>query len=79
MTSEKIIEVLANHLEMDPSEITEETTFADLGVDSNEDVEIMMDHEQQRTLTLGELTPEWWIRPEQETAAKTDEFCQESE
>ena len=47
--------------------------------DTYKDVEIMMDHEQQRTLTLGELTPEWWIRPEQETAAKTDDFCQESE
>ena len=43
MNSEKIIEVLANHLEMDPSEITEETTFTDLGVDSLEAVEIMME------------------------------------
>ena len=24
-------------------------------------VEIMMDYEQERTMTLGELTPEWWI------------------
>ena len=46
-TSEKIIEVLANHLEMDPSEITEETTFADLGVDSLEAVEIMMEMEDE--------------------------------
>ena len=43
MNTEKIIEVLANHLEMDASEITEETTFADLGVDSLEAVEIMME------------------------------------
>ncbi len=42
MNSEKIIAVLADHLEMDPSEITEESTFADLGVDSLEAVEIMM-------------------------------------
>lgn len=42
MNSEKIIAVLAEHLEMDPSEITEESTFADLGVDSLEAVEIMM-------------------------------------
>ena len=46
-TSEKIIEVLANHLEMDPSEITEETTFAELGVDSLEAVEIMMEMEDE--------------------------------
>ena len=47
MNSEKIIEVLANHLEMDPSEITEETTFAELGVDSLEAVEIMMEMEDE--------------------------------
>ena len=45
MNTEKIIEVLANHLEMDASEITEETTFADLGVGSLEAVEIMMEME----------------------------------
>ncbi len=47
MNSEKIIAVLADHLEMDPSEITEETTFADLGVDSLEAVEIMMKLEDE--------------------------------
>ena len=45
--SEKIIEVLANHLEMEPADITEETTFADLGVDSLEAVEIMMEMEDE--------------------------------
>ncbi|MBO6014117.1 MAG: GNAT family N-acetyltransferase [Oscillospiraceae bacterium] len=25
------------------------------------DIEIMMDREEERTVTLGELTPEWWI------------------
>ena len=45
MNTEKIIEVLANHLEMVASEITEETTFADLGVVSLEAVEIMMEME----------------------------------
>ncbi len=25
------------------------------------DIEIMLDYEQGRTVTLGELTPEWWI------------------
>ena len=25
------------------------------------DIEIMMDYEQRRIVTLGELTPEWWI------------------
>jgi cytidine deaminase len=25
------------------------------------DIEIMMDYEQDKVMTLGELTPEWWI------------------
>ena len=26
-----------------------------------QDIEIMMDYEKGRTVTLGELTPEWWL------------------
>ncbi len=29
--------------------------------DSYQDIEIMLDYDQNRTVTLGELTPEWWI------------------
>ena len=29
--------------------------------DTYADVEIMVDYETQRIMTLGELTPEWWI------------------
>lgn len=29
--------------------------------DTYADVEIMLDYEQGRVVTLGELTPEWWI------------------
>ncbi len=29
--------------------------------DSYKDIEIMMDYNTGRTITLGELTPEWWI------------------
>ncbi len=25
------------------------------------DIEILLDYEEERTVTLGELTPEWWI------------------
>lgn len=25
------------------------------------DIEIMLDYEQEKIVTLGELTPEWWI------------------
>lgn len=29
--------------------------------DKYKNIEILMDYESQRVLTLGELTPEWWI------------------
>ena len=47
MTLEKVKELLAEHLEMDASEITEATTFEDLGVDSLDAVEIMMEMEDE--------------------------------
>lgn len=47
MTLEKVKAVLAEHLEMDAAEITEETTFEDLGVDSLDAVEIMMEMEDE--------------------------------
>ncbi|MBO5060305.1 MAG: acyl carrier protein [Clostridia bacterium] len=47
MTLEKIKNLLAEHLEIDAEEITEETTFEDLGVDSLDTVEIMMEMEDE--------------------------------
>lgn len=47
MTLETVIKLLAEHLEMDESEITEETTFEDLGIDSLDTVEIMMEMEDE--------------------------------
>lgn len=29
--------------------------------DSYKDIEIMLDYENEKIVTLGELTPEWWI------------------
>ena len=29
--------------------------------DRYKDIEIMLDYEQERVITLGEITPEWWI------------------
>lgn len=46
-TVEKIIEVLANHLEMDAAEINESTTLESLDVDSLDTVEIMMEIEDE--------------------------------
>ncbi len=42
-TEAKVIEVLAEHLDMDASEMTTETTFEDLGVDSLDVAEIVME------------------------------------
>ena len=47
MTLEKVKELLAGHLEMDAAEISEATTFEDLGVDSLDAVEIMMEMEDE--------------------------------
>ncbi len=47
MTFEKIRNLLAEHLDMDAEEITEATTFEDLGVDSLDTVEIMMEMEDE--------------------------------
>lgn len=47
MTMEKVKELLAEHLEMDVAEITDETTFEDLDIDSLDTVEIMMEMEDE--------------------------------
>lgn len=47
MTIEKIKEVLADHLDTDTSTITEETTLEELGIDSLETVEIIMELEDE--------------------------------
>lgn len=47
MTLEKVKELLADHLDIDVAEITEETTFEDLGVDSLDTVEILMEMEDE--------------------------------
>ena len=47
MTIEKVKELLAEHLEMDVAEITDETTFEELDVDSLDTVEIMMEMEDE--------------------------------
>ena len=54
MTFEKVRELLAAHLEIDESEITEATTLQELGVDSLDTVEIMMEMEDEFGI---EITP----------------------
>lgn len=47
MTLEKVKKILADHLEMDENEITAETTLDELGVDSLDAVEIVMELEDE--------------------------------
>ena len=47
MTIEKAKELLADHLDMDASEIEAETKFEDLGIDSLDTAEIMMEMEDE--------------------------------
>ena len=47
MTKERVITLLAEHLDVDASTITEATTFEDLDIDSLDTVEIMMEMEDE--------------------------------
>ncbi len=47
MIIEKIKEVIADHLDVDTEGVTPETTFEELGIDSLETVEIMMELEDE--------------------------------
>lgn len=47
MTLEKVKTILAEHLEIEEDTITEETSFKDLGVDSLDTVEILMEMEDE--------------------------------
>ncbi len=47
MTFDKIKALIAEHLDIDESEITLETTFEDLGIDSLDTVELMMEVEDE--------------------------------
>ena len=49
---EKLVAFAAEHLELDPSEISPESTFEDLGIDSLDIVEMIMDLESELGVDL---------------------------
>ena len=64
MVFEKVAEMLANHLSIEQDSIKMETTFEELGVDSLDTVEMVMDLEESlgielelndKITTIGEL------------------------
>ena len=64
MVMEKLTKLLAEHLDVDTSEINAETTFESLGIDSLDTVEMVMELEEElgielelseRVTTVGEL------------------------
>ena len=52
---DRIIKLLAEHTGKDASEFTPETTFESLGIDSLETVEMVMELEEEKVATIGEL------------------------
>ncbi len=52
MVFEKVAEMLANHLSIEQDSITMETTFEELGVDSLDTVEMVMDLEESLGIEL---------------------------
>ena len=52
MTNEKIKEILAGHLDIDIENINDDSTFEDLGIDSLDAVEIMMELEDEFGMEL---------------------------
>ena len=56
MVLEKVKVILAQKLECDASEISEETKFEDLGIDSLDITEILMNLEDEFSITL-EMDP----------------------
>ena len=49
---EKLVDFAAKHLELDPAEITPESTFESLGIDSLDIVEMVMDLESELGVEL---------------------------
>ena len=47
MTLEKLAELISNHVDVAASEITAESTFESLGIDSLDTVEIVMEIEEE--------------------------------
>lgn len=52
MVFEKLKAILAEHCDSDPSEITLETTFESLGIDSLDTVEMVMEMEEELGVEL---------------------------
>ncbi len=52
MVMEKIVKILAENRDVDPSLITPETTFAELGLDSLDTVELLMAFEEEFGINL---------------------------
>jgi len=52
MVMEKLVALLAEHLDMDAGEIKAETTFETLGIDSLDTVEMVMQLEEELNVEL---------------------------
>ena len=56
MIFEKLVAVLAEHVDCDPSAVTMDTTFEELGVDSLDTVDMVIELElDEKISTVGEM------------------------
>lgn len=53
-TLDTVKEVLESNLDIDPENVTEDTTFEDLGIDSLDMVELICDLEEKCSVDFGE-------------------------
>lgn len=53
-TLDTVKEVLESNLDIDPENVTEDTTFDDLGIDSLDMVELICDLEEKCSVDFGE-------------------------
>ncbi len=72
-TLEKVKELLADKVEVDASTITEETKFADLGIDSLDIVEFLMTIEDELHVTI---EPDKSLATVADLVKKIDELSQ---
>ena len=70
---ERVIKVIANAIHMDPSKVTADATFAELGIDSLDGVYIVFGLEEEFNITIPETVAQQ-IKSVREAVDKLSQF-----